>query len=73
MDVEMGHARFAFAFLSSQLGQSWRWNLTCRRGRLAHLSKFSADVISSLWVFLAGFFSLSGAPHNSCLLVVNSV
>lgn len=62
MDVEMGHARFAFAFLSNQLDQSWRWNLTCRRGKLAHLSKFSADVISRPYVFLAGFFSLSEHP-----------
>lgn len=55
MDVEMGHARFAFAFLSSRLGQSQRWNLTCRRGMLAHLSKFSADVIR-LSLFVASIF-----------------
>lgn len=60
MDVEMGHARLAFAFLSSQLDQSRRRNLTCRRGMLAHLSKFSADVICP------GLFVASNISYNGC-------
>jgi hypothetical protein len=79
-DIEMGHARFAFEFLSSELDQSDRRSLTCKRRMFANLSTFSADVISlSLFVSFT-FYKivrstsyLKSSQNSSLLLMLWSI